>query len=209
MKHVRHSVAALCLALTPAVSAQTQDSVDISMAVSIVAEPVSGLEDIEIDISLGDDTATDPGSGGGGGAPPVAVDPDNPPVIETEFCLYVPDGGLEITISGQNDSVDQFFVTSDQSTNVRISYIVALGTTDPGLNDIGSFTPGQPLVVDQPGFGDDRNCTNGGDNATLDIDFSGTAPQNFKVVVEGELTPGQTYTFTDVLTLNVSQPFGG
>ena len=127
------------------------------------------------------------------------------PSGKAPFCLYIPDGGLEISISGLHDNAGVFRISTGDPDDPAISYTVKLEDLITGEGVLGEFTPGAPILINRPGLSDDGECALG-DNVSLEIAFPDTLEASFTEIVTKQLAPGRSYEYSDVLTISFSAP---
>lgn len=198
---------ALAVGLVPAAPASGQEAtsavVPIETDIVVSREPVTGLDDVVIELNLSGGSA--PGGGpptGGGGSPPEPTDPEDPPKVSSPFCLYVPPTGLSLTITSENaDENGGFFIVSEDG-EYEIGYVVELASDRPGFPDLQPFRSGIAQLIPQTAATSSTDCSGTDDNASLVVDF--TQGTSFRTVLLNELQAGVTYVFRDVLVLNVS-----
>jgi hypothetical protein len=198
---------ALAVGLVPAAPASGQEAtsavVPIETDIVVSREPVTGLDDVVIELNLSGGSA--PGGGpptGGGGSPPEPTDPEDPPKVSSPFCLYVPPTGLSLTITSDNaDENGGFFIVSEDG-EYEIGYVVELASDQPGFPELEPFRSGIAQLIPQTAATSSTDCSGTDDNASLVVDF--TQGTSFRTVLLNELQPGVTYVFRDVLVLNVS-----
>lgn len=182
---MRALISLLFLAPLPAMA---QETVDVGLQLSLPEPPIAaGLASIRMEHEASPFGANTPPSG------------------EAPFCLYIPEGGLEVSIHGMHDGAGGFQIRTDDAGDPAISYSITLEDLITGEGVLGAFAPDAPLLIDRPGLSDEGECAMG-DNVSLNIAFPEALEASFSKVVAEELTPGRTYEYSDVITISFSAP---
>ena len=177
--------AALALATTaPAIAQAVEDiQVTLSVQVSLPDASITGLDDLSISYD-------------GAGAPTGTT--------TDQFCIYSPTQAFTLTLDGQNDSGGSFMLAPQAGSTSSIAYTIDIQDIINGTGSIGAFTPGAPVLVDIPDFAFETACDEFGSNAEIGIAFPLEGPNSLDTVTASELSDGQLYVYTDVVTLTLA-----
>ena len=186
------TVAAIGLSATPAAAQSAEETITVSLDVTIdIPDPViSGLEDVSLSWT------------------------EIPGTINAEqttqsFCIFTPTQFFSMTATGANTNGGDFVVADSAQTDPdldQLIYDVAIRDGVSGTNPfLGSYVNGvQVTGIDSDPFNDDETCS-GGENVNLRISIdggrmpSGSSATNNSILAQ--IADGLTHNYTDQLTL--------
>ena len=178
------ALAATLASASPAIAQAVEDvQVTLNVQVALPDASITGLDDLSISYA--------------GDSAPTGVPTD-------QFCIYSPTQAFNLTLEGQNDAGGTFMLAPQAGSTSSIAYTIDIQDIINNTGSIGTFTPGTPVLVDIPDFAYETACDEFGSNAEIGIDFPMGAANSLDTVTSSELSDGQLYIYTDIVTLTLA-----